>query len=175
MKVTLTARLTGLGIADATGSFVTRAVEELPLVFGGLEGDRHFGITRKAGVRETHQPRGAQIMNSRQLSLVSVEELAEVARALGVPAVAWEKLGANLVLEGVPRLSQLRASARLMFPSGATVVVDSENDPCVKPARELQLPGFVKAAMHKRGLVGWVERAGLVRVGDAVNIWEDVE
>lgn len=167
--------MTGLGIADATGSFVTRSVPELPLVFGGIEGDRHFGLTRKAGVRESHQPRGAQIMNSRQLSLVSVEELAEVAAALGASQLAWEKLGANLVLEGAPRLSQLRASARLSFPSGATVVVDSENDPCVKPARELQLPGFVKAAMHRRGLVGWVERAGLVRVGDEITIWEDVE
>lgn len=167
--------MSGLGIADVPGSFVTRSVPELPLVLGGLEGDRHFGITRKAGVREKHQPRGAQIMNSRQLSLVSVEELAEVARALGVAAVPWEKLGANLVLEGLPALSRVRGSTRLMFPSGATVVVDSENSPCSKPARELQLPGFVKAALHKRGLVGWVERAGLVRVGDEINLWEDVE
>lgn len=165
----------GLGIADATGSFVTRAVPELPLVFGGIEGDRHFGLTRKAGVREKHQPRGTEIVNSRQLSLVSVEELAEVAAALGATHLEWQKLGANLVLEGVPRLTRLRGSSRLVFPSGATVVVDSENWPCSGPARQLHQPGFVKAAVHKRGLVGWVERAGVVRVGDGINIWEDVE
>lgn len=163
--------MTGLGIADTKGDFVTRAVLELPLVLGGIEGDRHFGLTRQAGVRETHHPRGAQIMNVRQLSLVSEEELAELAATLGAP-VDWQKLGANLVLRGVPRLTQLAGSTRLVFPSGATVVVDGENAPCSKPARALGLPGFVKAAMHKRGLVGWVERAGLIRVGDGVAVWQ---
>jgi hypothetical protein len=31
--------------------------------------------------------------------------------------------------------------------------------------------GFVKAAMHKRGVVGWVEAEGAISVGDAVTIW----
>jgi hypothetical protein len=29
---------------------------------------------------------------------------------------------------------------------------------------------FVKAAMHKRGLLGWVEREGDVRRGDVVKL-----
>ncbi len=171
MKQTSTARLSGLGIADTAGSFVTRSADALQLVLGGLAGDRHFGLTRPAGVREPQHPRGALIANARQLSLVSAEELAEIAAALRVPALEWSKLGANLVLSGLPRLSQLAPSSRLVFPSGACVVIDSENAPCSKPARELQQPGFVKAAMHRRGLVGWVERAGLARVGDEVAVW----
>ena len=173
MKQTLTARVAAVGIADVPGTFVTRSVQELKLQLGGIEGDRHFGITRPAGVRENHQPRGAEIMNARQLSLVSVEELTEVAQTLGVPALDWQKLGANLVIEGLPQLSSVKPSTRLVFPSGATIVVDAENAPCSKPARELQQPHFVKAATHKRGLVGWVERAGLVHAGDAMTLWED--
>ena len=175
MKQTSTLTVTGLGLADARGSFVTRAVAELALTLGGIEGDRHFGLTVPAGVREQHQPRGAQIRNARQLSLVSDEELAEIARGLDVPSVAWQRLGANLCLKGRARLSKLPPSSRLVFPSGATVVVDSENAPCSKPARELEAPTFVKAALGRRGLVGWVEREGVVRVGDAVAIWEHVQ
>ncbi|MBL8952412.1 MAG: MOSC domain-containing protein [Myxococcaceae bacterium] len=171
MKQTAKARVVHLGTADTRGSFITRAVAELPLVLGGIDGDRHFGLTRKAGVREKHHPRGVEIANVRQLSIVSVEELAEVSARLGIAETDWTKLGANLVLEGLPRLTQLAPSSRLVFPSGACVVVDSENAPCVHPARALEQPGFVKAAVHLRGLVGWVERVGAVRVGDAVVVW----
>lgn len=163
--------MVALGIADRPGDFVTRALGDVVLGFGGIEGDRHFGLTRKAGVREPHLPRGVEMRNVRQLSIVSVEELAAVAATLGADVIEWEKLGANLVLEGLPKLTSLAPSSRLVFPSGACVVVDSENAPCSKPARALGQPKFVKAAWHLRGLVGWVERVGQVSVGDVVAIW----
>ena len=172
MKQTSTATVKALGIADTPGAFVTRAVDAVTLTLGGIEGDRHFGLTAKAGVRERHQPKGVEIRNARQLSIVSVEELADIARALAAPVVEWQRLGANLLLEGRAALTRLAPSSRLVFPSGATVAVDTENAPCSKPARELGQPHFVKAARHLRGLVGWVERVGVVRVGDAVAIWE---
>src|SRR5258708_1959981 len=100
MRPTHSARLVALGSADGPDTFVTRALPELALRLGGIEGDRHFGLTMKAGVRQAHHPRGAEVMNTRQLSLVSVEELAEIARTLGVSGIEWQKLGANLVLEG---------------------------------------------------------------------------
>jgi hypothetical protein len=31
--------------------------------------------------------------------------------------------------------------------------------------------GFVKAAKHKRGLIGWVEREGILDTGDAIALW----
>lgn len=173
MKPKSSARVVALGIADDRATFVTRPLTEARLELGGLAGDRHFGLTKKAGVRETQHPRGVEIANARQLSIVSVEELLQVATRLAAKDLDWKKLGANLVLEGRAALTRLPPSSRLVFPSGAAIVVDSENAPCSKPARELGAPGFVKAALHLRGLVGWVERAGLVRVGDVVTIWEE--
>jgi MOSC domain-containing protein YiiM len=172
MRHTHTARLAGLGIADAPGSFLTRPVQELLLTLAGIEGDRHHGLTRKAGPRDREHPRGTELKNARQLSLVSVEEVAAIADALKLQALDWGKLGANLVLSGVAGLTRLPPSSRLIFPSGATVVIDSENAPCSKPARELNAPDFVKAALHRRGLVGWVERAGVVRVDELITVWE---
>ena len=70
-----------------------------------------------------------------------------------------------------------------MFPSGAAIRIDGDNGPCRQSGRAIaeHVPGrpehefgFVKAAKHKRGLVGWVEREGAVRPGDPVKIrvWE---
>ena len=69
---------------------------------------------------------------------------------------------------GVPVLPP---STRLQFPSGAMIVVDAENHPCRYPADIIskhhpeQKKGFVAAAMHKRGVVGWVEAEGIIRAG----------
>jgi len=38
------------------------------------------------------------------------------------------------------------------------------------PEREKLTSHFVKAAWRKRGLVGWVERPGIIRSGDTVNV-----
>ncbi len=169
----------GLGIADAPGSFVTRPLERVTLGWGGLEGDRHFGLTMKAGVRQQHHPKGTELRNARQLSILSVEELALIAASLSIAHVAFEWLGGNLCLEGREALTQLEPSTRLLFPSGACLVVDSENQPCRGPgkivashwpqAKDLATR-FVKAAHRRRGLVAWVERPGTIEAGDAVEL-----
>ena len=173
-------KVVGLGIADTPGEFVSRAVPELELTWAGLEGDRHAGLTMKSGVRQKHLPRGTEIRNARQLSILSAEELAEVASALGVPRLDFTWLGANLCVEGVPRLTQLAPSSRLVFPSGATLAIDLDNLPCTGPGKvaAAQLGAgagfaqrFVEAATGKRGLVGWVERPGAVRAGDRFTVW----
>ncbi|MGH6908495.1 MAG: MOSC domain-containing protein, partial [Aestuariivirga sp.] len=121
--------------------------------------------------------RGTEVRNTRQLSILSVEELTDVASAMNIPAVKPEWVGANMVTSGIPDLSLLPPSSRLQFPSGATVVIDAENFPCRYPAEIIekhhpeQTTGFVKAAMHKRGVVGWVEREGVVKGGDQIVIW----
>ncbi|NOJ97646.1 MOSC domain-containing protein [Corallococcus coralloides] len=159
--------------------FVTREVPEVTVDFAGIVGDRHAGLTRKADVRVPWFPKGTLIRNTRQLSIVSREELVEVARTLGVPHVLASWLGANLELVGVPRLTHLPPGTRLFFPEDATLVMEGENHPCVQPGRVIEshhpdLKGlasrFVKAAWQKRGLVGWVERPGLIRAGDAVRV-----
>jgi MOSC domain len=152
--------------------------EALVLRFSGIEGDCHGGLIWKSDSRMVKQyKRGTTVRNTRQLSILSTEELAEIARSMGIPDVRAEWVGANLVTTGIPDLTLLPPSTRLQFPSGAMIVVDIENLPCRYPAAiiERQHPeqtmGFVKAAKHKRGVVGWVEAEGEIRVGDAITVW----
>lgn len=153
-------------------------VPEFRLLFSGIEGDCHGGLTRKSDSRMLKQfKRGTPVRNSRQISILSVEELEEVAARMEIPAVKPEWVGANLVTRGIPDLTLLPPSSRLQFPSGAMIVVDIENHPCRYPADIIakhnpeQKMGFVKAAMHKRGVVGWVEAEGIVRPGDTITVW----
>lgn len=158
---------------------ITEQVPEVRVTLEGFEGDRHAGMTRRSDGRTPFYPRGIAIRNARQVSLVSAEELAELAAALGIPAVMPEWLGANLVLSGVPRLSCVPPASRLFFPGEATLVVSDENHPCVFPGKAIQernpdvpdiVATFPKAAYHRRGVVTWVERAGAIRAGDTVRV-----
>lgn len=153
-------------------------VPEVRLLFSGIDGDCHGGLTRQSDSRMLKQfKRGTLVRNARQISILSAEELAEVAALMQIPAVKPEWVGANLVIRGIPDLTLLPPSTRLQFPSGAMIVVDIENHPCRYPADIIarhnpeQKMGFVKAAMHKRGVVGWVEAEGVIRPGDSITVW----
>lgn len=182
MPGVLTARVEAVLGAWEAGTFVTRRVEAVEVDFGGIPGDRHYGLTRPAGSREPMYPRGTEIRNRRQLSAVSAEECAEIADLLGLEAVLPEWLGANLLLSGLPGLTRLPAGARLLFPSGAGLVCEGENIPCRHPGEVIaaqyplhperhRLPrAFVRAAMGRRGIVLSVERQGRIARGDSVRI-----
>ena len=153
---TIEARVEGVYWAPRD-TFVSEPLDVLDLTYEGIPGDRHAGLY--------------------------VEENAEIAAALAIPAHKPEWIGGNILLSGVPELSQLPPRTLLMFPSGATVRIDGDNGPCKKsgaaiaaniPGRpDIEL-GFVQAARHKRGILGWVEREGAVRPGDVVKlrIWK---
>ncbi len=172
------------GVFRAIGkSFVTEPVESLMLTYEGIPGDVHSGLYRESGAREPWYPRGTPMRNERQLSMLSEEELAEVAETLTIALLPPEWIGGNLLIAGVPSFSRLPPRSILMFPSGAAIRIDGDNGPCRFSGRSIadRVPGrpdlelgFVKAAKHKRGLVGWVEREGEVRAGDIVRIrvWE---
>ena len=68
-------------------SFATEPVDQLDLDFAGIPGDFHAGHTRKSGGREPWYPRGTEMANERQLSILSPAELRAVARAMGMPGV----------------------------------------------------------------------------------------
>ena len=153
-------------------------VRELRLLLSGVENDCHGGLTRQSDSRMLKQfKRGTEVKNARQVSVLSVEELADVARAMNIPVIRPEWVGANLVTSGIPDLTLLPPSSRLQFPSGATIVIDIENVPCRYPAEVIARHhpepalGFTKAATNKRGLVGWVEREGAIKPGDAITVW----
>lgn len=152
--------------------------DEISLLFSGIAGDCHGGLTRKSDSRMLKQfKRGTPVKNVRQASILSVEELADIARAMEVPAVQPEWVGANLVTSGIPDLTLLPPSSRLQFSSGATLVIDMENLPCRYPAAIIEkhhpehTRGFVAAVTRKRGLVAWVESEGVVSTGDAITVW----
>jgi hypothetical protein len=172
-----TATLTAILIADGE-DFVSRPIPAVELVYGGMAGDLHAGLIRPACSRVPWHPRATEIANTRQLSLVCEEECAEVATELGVAAVPPALLGANLVVQGIPAFSALPPATRLQFPSGATIFITEENGPCVQPGAKLAKAfgregltfAFVRAAAHRRGLLGLVERQGPIAAEDVFRV-----
>ena len=165
-------------IGNISGSLVTTPVEKVQVNFAGFEGDQHAGLTRKSDGRTPYYPRGTVIRNDRQVSLVSVDELAQIAAGLNVPELQPAWLGANLLLSGMPRLTRLPPNTRLVFQQGAVLVVQAENLPCTGPGevlaaqfRQPELKNlFPKFALGRRGLVACVEKPGSIAAGDTVQV-----
>ena len=160
-------------------SLVATAQPVIELDFGGVVGDRHHGLTRPSDTRQLrYYPRGTMIRNRRQLTVVSVEELTDVAERLGVPFLQPEWLGANLLVEGLPRLSTLPMGTRLMFAGGAGLVCEGVNQPCRLPAEVIQqhfpwsraAAQFVKAAYGRRGIAASVEYPAPISSGDCLSV-----
>jgi hypothetical protein len=172
-------RITWLGYVPhrERAEIETVALEEMPLGFGGFAADCHAGETRPSCSRVTDQyPRGTTIRNVRQVSLVSEEELVEVAAALGLDRVEPAWVGASVVVDGIPDFSHLPPSSRLQGPDGVTLTVDMQNRPCRFPAKTIEdaRPGhgkrFKEAAEGRRGVTAWVERPGVLRLGDSLRL-----
>ena len=155
--------------------------EGLTLNLRGIVCDRHSGFMRTSGPREApFYPKGTLIRNDRQVSLVSTDEMAAIQAAMGLEGLDPAWLGANLRIAGIPDFTKLPATSRLRFSGGAVLVVHHENHPCGAPgdviarhAPELHMPkkAFIEAASGRRGLVGWVERAGEIRIGDTAEVY----
>jgi MOSC domain len=157
--------------------FEKTSTGHMRLTFAGPEGDCHTGLTRKSDSRTLPlYKRDIDIRNVRQVTLLAVEELADIADRLKIAAIDPSWFGANIVVKSIPDFTLLPPSTRLQFPSGATLVVDMENYPCSQIAKvvERHHPGtqfnVVKAAMHKRGVTAWVEREGEIQTGDTIKI-----
>jgi hypothetical protein len=176
----LVAKAAALYVAPSD-HFETCAVDELRLGFNGISGDFHAGSTRRSGGREPWYPRGTEMRNERQLSIVAADELAIVAERMGLAEIKPEWIGANLVIEGVPHLSMLPAGTLLFFKGGVTIKVDAQNGPCRVAGRSIaENVGmadveagallFPKAAKRLRGVVAWVEKPGTIRVGEEISV-----
>ena len=175
----LAAKAAALYVAPAD-HFQTRPVDELRLGFDGISGDFHAGPTRRSGGREPWYPRGTEMRNERQLSIVAADELAIVAERMGLAEIKPEWIGANLVIEGVPNLSMLPAGTQLFFKGGVTIKVDAQNGPCRIAGRSIaEYAGmadveagallFPKAAKRLRGVVAWVEKPGTISLGEEIS------
>lgn len=174
----LTGEIVWLGhVPDREVALASTAQGEMALTFAGPEGEDHGGLTRPSCSRVISQyPRGTEIKNTRQLSIVSAEELAQIADVMGVDALDPWLVGATMVVSGIPDFSHLPPSSRLQIANGATLTVDMQNRPCHLPAAEIEgaHPGkgraFKAAARGLRGVTAWVEREGTARVGDPVTL-----
>lgn len=169
--------VTWLGVVQTEGVLPSKAHDELFASFAGVAGEVHGGLTRASCSRVTGQyPRGTEIRNVRQFSVLSAEELALIVDAMGLDGLDPSLLGASLVISGIPDFTHLPPSSRLQFDGGATLVVDMENRPCLLPAKEIEAvqPGFGKkfkpAAADRRGVTAWVEREGVLRLGAKVRL-----
>ena len=172
------ATITWLGVVpDRAAGLKAHAREALSLLFLGPEGEDHGGLTRPSCSRVLSQhPRDTVIRNARQLCVMSAEEIAGIAAKMGLEALDPSYLGASMVIEGIADFTHVPPSSRLQGPSGATIVIDMENRPCVLPAREIEadMPGrgtaFKAAAKDRRGVTAWVEREGSVALGERLRL-----
>ena len=176
----LAAKVGGLYTA-LKGDFQTEPVAERALGFDGIAGDFHAGERRRSGGREPWYPRGTEMRNERQLSIVALDELAVVAGRMGIAELKPEWIGANLVIEGLPSLSMLPAGTLLFFKGGVTLKVDGQNKPCrhagqsiaenaTMEDREAGALAFPKVARRLRGLVAWVEKPGKIVEGEEISV-----
>jgi len=168
----------GLSPTARKGSIKAERVERLDLSLEGVALDVHSGWSRASCVRvKALHPKGVQIRNERQLTLVSSEELTLIAERLGLDALDERWLGANICVKGIPDLSHLPPGARLQAPSGATLVVDLQNHPCSVVSRTINEAqpghgsGFKAQAEGLRGVTLMVERAGALFVGDSLRLF----
>ena len=95
---------------------------------------------------------------------------------MGIADLSPSLIGATMVVSGLPDFSHVPPGSRLQGASGATLVVNLNNRPCTIPAKAIEAahPGYGKAfkpaAEGRRGIVGWVEREGMLRLGDRVAL-----
>ena len=167
---------------DKQKDISTTPSDAVNVSFAGFEADSHTGLTRQACVRVKKQYQsGTVIRNTRQISIVSAEELQKIAEAMNIALIQPEWLGANLCVDGIPDFTHVPPASRLLFSGGAALVIDVENEPCKYPADiiDKHYPGsgklFVKNAMHCRGVTAWVEREGLIRVQDEIEVHVPVQ
>jgi hypothetical protein len=148
----------------------------------GFVGDRHKGFSRIAYEGDT-EPEGTIRRNNRQWTGVSVEELAIIQARMDLQEpLSATTLGANICIKGIQDFSRLAKGDRLVFPSGATLIVENYNPPCTdmsekiadlhttnsgEPIRRLD---FCKHAKRIRGVVGSIDVPGIINTGDEVIV-----
>ncbi len=179
-------------MAHKFGCSVSARAQKIQVICGhGVKGDLHAG-PRLSDVRERALnrfgvPRGIQIANVREVSIVAQEELASIGMAMSLPGpIPLGSLGENLVVSGIPDFTALPTGTLLFFqkPDGmkrtAVLAVWGENVPCTTPGEAIQsqFPNqpdlaslFRKAADHRRGVVGFVYSTGYIYEGDEVAVY----
>lgn len=178
LPTTFSGRITWLGVnADRDQTLRSVAVAEMQLTFAGLATESRAGLTRPSCSRVIGQyPRDTEIRNTRQVCIVSAEDLAQIAENMGIEAIDPAWLSTSIVIKGIPDFTLIPPASRLITANGTAITVDIENRPCHLPAPVISedLPdkgrAFKLAAKGLRGVTGWVEREGLLRLNDEITL-----
>jgi hypothetical protein len=149
---------------------------------GGFAGDSHQGDSREAYDGDW-EPEGTIRRNERQWSAVSVEELAHITERLGLTEpLRPSTVGANLCVEGIPEFSLLPKGTKLVFPSGAVLLIEEYNPPCSDMGKQVLAKyssstgalennqSWLRPASGRRGVVGVIDVPGEIRTGDEVEV-----
>ncbi len=165
------------------------AVETIHFDHEGPRGDSHYGFTRTLSghdsqyLKTSNLAKGDSVFNWRSWTGLSLEEIRKVEEGLGcnIPSGC---LLENLIFEGIPIFSHLPNTSRLVFPkregSQAILAIWGQNEPCSKVGKRLQdlhpdrpnlATNFVTAAQQRRGVMGFVISAGIVHLGDQVDVY----
>lgn len=143
--------LTWIGLRPAPGCAVIAVSEATALAGLGLRGDHRS--ERSAG-------------SGRQVTLISVEFIAEISRSLGCEAIDPALLRRNLLVGGL-NLNALRYQrftiGSALFEAGALC------QPCSRMERALGRGG-VAAMLGYGGLCATIIESGTLRVGDPVQV-----
>ena len=148
----------------------------------GFEGDKHRGYSRVCYAGDT-EPEGTVRRNNRQWSGMSREELEEIREELNLAqTLTAQDLGINVCIQGIGHFSKLSRGTKLVFPSGAALVVEDYNPPCTEMADKVadlyvsrsgeavSRRAFLIAAKQKRGVVGVIDVPGIINTGDDIIV-----
>lgn len=124
-------------VRDRAVTLCSEPMAEAEATWEGFAGECHGGLTRPSCSRVLRQypVRGTEIRNTRQVSILSEEELAGVAADLGIPLLMPEWLGANMVIRGIPDFTTVPPASRLVFEGGRRSRSTSRTAPAAFPPR----------------------------------------
>ena len=176
-------KATLISVSIGTGDDMAKHVREG--VMADLEGfvdDKHRGFSRVCYEGDT-EPAGTVRRNNRQWSGMSQEEVREIEEALNLDQrLLPGDFGVNIFVEGIKDFSKLPKGSKLVFPSGAVLVVEDFNPPCTHIADKivslyrtrsgtpLTRRQFLIEAKRKRGVVGVVDVPGKICSGDLIDV-----
>ena len=108
-KTEFVGEITWLGrVADRQVALRSAPARQVTASFSGIEGEAHSGLTRPSCARVTQQyPKGTEIRNTRQICIVSEEEMSEVAQRMGLDRFDPVWCGASMVVRGIPDFTHI--------------------------------------------------------------------
>lgn len=170
--------------------------QQLRFSLEGLIEDRYYGIGRKIGVKEKSSFRltkpeieaanipgqEEQVLNWRQWSAVSLEEMMKLAKAYGLPETREVALhlaqiiGANITVSGIENFTDIPPASLLAFPRCRLLVV-TRTLPCEAAGKKIahhydgiDASRFPEIALGIRGQVGMVFKGGEIDLGAEVTV-----